>query len=419
MTSGKNWLQKACAGCLLVGGAFLFNSNVALGDVTISGLALQLQADSESGSAAVEFGLESLEWDPETQSLSWELESSLDLLDPDTDEPIATLESAELRISECSRITLDFQLVAGDGDTTIVLRTGLLSFDRISSDVAEGHASASFTIRDLDGDGACLMGKGGGGAGVFRAYYNGLAPDGTRFAHLVGLVMTGAGGTATGSQSDPGAGYRSIGAAVDDMSVEIAFVVSAHDRVSGGTLFDVDPDPDGCADDADGDGVPDWLDECPDDADKTAPGECGCGVADADEDDDGVADCVDNCPESFNPDQADADGDGIGDACDPVGNLVADEVASESAGQTDDQGESPGDDGDGDTPGSESSGEGGDSQGQESDDAEGDPVNQQIEELLSSGVADSCGVGAAAALPLTVLTLGGRKLGARRRTSKR
>ncbi|MDO5655192.1 MAG: T9SS type A sorting domain-containing protein [Flavobacteriaceae bacterium] len=47
--------------------------------------------------------------------------------------------------------------------------------------------------------------------------------------------------------------------------------------------------------------------------------DCGCagtpiGVADADGD--GVADDVDNCPDTYNPDQADWDGDGIGDACD-------------------------------------------------------------------------------------------------------
>ena len=37
------------------------------------------------------------------------------------------------------------------------------------------------------------------------------------------------------------------------------------------------------------------VDECPDDIDKTEPGECGCGVADVDLDDDGIADCNDEC----------------------------------------------------------------------------------------------------------------------------
>ena len=47
---------------------------------------------------------------------------------------------------------------------------------------------------------------------------------------------------------------------------------------------------------SDGDAVPDCLDGCPNTASKTTPGQCGCGVADVDTDGDGVADCVDACP---------------------------------------------------------------------------------------------------------------------------
>jgi hypothetical protein len=67
--------------------------------------------------------------------------------------------------------------------------------------------------------------------------------------------------------------------------------------------------------DSDGDGVADCNDGCPNDPAKTAPGECGCGVFEADSDGDGILDCHDNCPTVFNPDQADSDGDGVGDAC--------------------------------------------------------------------------------------------------------
>jgi hypothetical protein len=78
------------------------------------------------------------------------------------------------------------------------------------------------------------------------------------------------------------------------------------------------------------------ADGCPDDPDKEAPGQCGCGVTDEDSDGDQIADCVDscpddpdndidgdtvcgnidNCPATPNPDQADVDNDGKGDACD-------------------------------------------------------------------------------------------------------
>lgn len=38
------------------------------------------------------------------------------------------------------------------------------------------------------------------------------------------------------------------------------------------------------------------VDQCPDDPAKTAPGVCGCGIADEDADDDGVIDCLDTAP---------------------------------------------------------------------------------------------------------------------------
>lgn len=50
-------------------------------------------------------------------------------------------------------------------------------------------------------------------------------------------------------------------------------------------------------DDADHDGIPDALDECPNDQLKSVQGICGCGRQELDTDQDGVPDCVDFCPE--------------------------------------------------------------------------------------------------------------------------
>jgi len=58
--------------------------------------------------------------------------------------------------------------------------------------------------------------------------------------------------------------------------------------------------------DADGDGVPDATDNCP-----NTP-----NADQADADNDGVGDACDNCPATANADQANADGDSAGDACD-------------------------------------------------------------------------------------------------------
>lgn len=130
-------------------------------------------------------------------------------------------------------------------------------------------------------------------------------------------------------------------------------ITSAVDPASYPLFFCGDPDdepscaperrsefPD-AADDADGDGVPDAQDDCPNvfnpvrpldlgmqaDADADgigdacdlcplSPGE-GCNVPDVfDQDGDDVIDLDDNCPIDANADQADADDDGLGDVCD-------------------------------------------------------------------------------------------------------
>ncbi len=60
--------------------------------------------------------------------------------------------------------------------------------------------------------------------------------------------------------------------------------------------------------DTDGDGVPDCVDLCPDNSGKDNPGICGCSVSDQDTDGDGIPDCNDQCP---NEHDFDSDGDGV------------------------------------------------------------------------------------------------------------
>jgi hypothetical protein len=304
-----------------------------------------------------------------------------------------------------------------------VFRTGQLSFGSIAGDLAEGRATASFSLTDLDGDGAQMLGLGGVGMGAYRAYFNGVAPDGTLFAHLVALISV-SGGTASASQREPTFGYREMGSAVGDMSAEVAFTLTAYDRLTASTLFDIDPDPSDCGDDADDDGLPDWLDGCPDDAGKVEPGECGCGVPDIDSDDDGIADCMDNCPDVANPGQEDADDDGVGDACEggaggddgysdsdpdeaePVGGPASDDEASDA--DADDLGDA----GDGPTWGP---GWGSLFGFAPAEGAEGDEV---VDDWLG-GFGSLCGFGAAGLLPLTLLGLGGCKVAGRRRLNRR
>ena len=78
---------------------------------------------------------------------------------------------------------------------------------------------------------------------------------------------------------------------------------------------DGDSQGDACDADDDNDGIDDASDGCPFDANKSAPGLCGCGFSDTDSDGDSVADCIDNCVAVSNPSQVDCNGNGIGDAC--------------------------------------------------------------------------------------------------------
>ena len=81
--------------------------------------------------------------------------------------------------------------------------------------------------------------------------------------------------------------------------------------------------PNNAAVDTDGDTFADCLDGCPNDPLKTAPGLCGCGVAETDSDGDFVADCVDGCPLDPTKIVPGACGCGIPDV-DSDGDLTAD-----------------------------------------------------------------------------------------------
>lgn len=62
---------------------------------------------------------------------------------------------------------------------------------------------------------------------------------------------------------------------------------------TGGSGMVTPPMDAGTMDSGLGDG---GIDNCPNDPNKTKPGQCGCGISDEDGDGDGVANCDDECP---------------------------------------------------------------------------------------------------------------------------
>ena len=90
---------------------------------------------------------------------------------------------------------------------------------------------------------------------------------------------------------------------------EARVTVLAAPTGSGGEPGGSDP----CAVDTDGDGVVDCNDGCPTDANKGAPGRCGCGVAETDSDRDTTPDCIDGCPSDRNKTEPGICGCGVSD----------------------------------------------------------------------------------------------------------
>ncbi len=86
------------------------------------------------------------------------------------------------------------------------------------------------------------------------------------------------------------------GVASSDQLVFELTVSDGQDSSAGAAVSVTVRPPDSCSVDSDGDGSPDCLDECPNDANKTEAGVCGCGEPDADTNGNGIIDCVEVPP---------------------------------------------------------------------------------------------------------------------------
>jgi hypothetical protein len=342
-------------------------SIAAAASADVTDVVLNIEAASAAGGSQASFALSGGSWNATTKTYSWTQATPVNLLSPGG-AVVATLRSASVTLKKCSEISVNFSVDAGSSATEFVVRSPVLSFAAIASADAQAKATARLDIDDLNNDGATMTGAGTPGTGAVHARYNGAHADGPEFSHLVAVVSCSAGGSGYGQQNDPPSGYRPVNSGVSDMSAYFHFTLTPGDRCTATTRFDINPDPLNCPEDADGDGTPDWLDGCPNDAAKTAEGACGCGVSDADSDADGIPDCDDNCPNMANANQADADGDGLGDACDSAGPVdPPDDGSDDDGGPGNGEDEENGQDG-GDT----GNGENNDDSGNPDDSADGD-----------------------------------------------
>ena len=221
-----------------------------------------LEAINDDGAATFTVSFEDGVWDPQEQTLTWCLPETVDLYDDVGGGWVASLLDATLfvRLAGTGEIEMNVGVLSGPSTTTVIIGSPLVTFsETIPANFSKGRAAASFTLTDVDGDGAILVGYGAPGSGAFRSYYNGYLSGGTRFTHLVGLIYVDSGGTATASQSDPAVGYRSIGETINDFSTEIAFTVSPIELAFATTTSGM-PEPELCPGDINGDGVVDVSD---------------------------------------------------------------------------------------------------------------------------------------------------------------
>ena len=144
----------------------------------------------------------------------------------------------------------------------------------------------------------------GGTAGQIYSTYSNLVSGGSDYKYLQGTsmaapVVTGALGLLAASRPAlTGAELKSLLLSSADSLSQLNSSINSGRFINLGAMLSSAGSSDGC----------------PDDPAKSAPGVCGCGVADTDTDADGSADCLDSCPSDIGKTGAGVCGCGVSDA---------------------------------------------------------------------------------------------------------
>lgn len=213
---------------LTVLGAAVFAAHADL-----TGDAFHVTASNSSGSAELSVPLEALQYDSDTNTWSWSLESPVELTNDEGD-TIAWINGGNAFIAGDPAINFGFAVQAGSSDTTFTISTAGLLFPTISNPQAQ--AGAAFTITDTNHNGATLdTGRG-------KAYT--ASTDMGVFASLVGTFSTlNDGNSASSDDNEPPSGYDVLGYPVSAMNSSVQFTLTHDDLASGTNSFEVIPEP--------------------------------------------------------------------------------------------------------------------------------------------------------------------------------
>jgi hypothetical protein len=153
---------------------------------------------------------------------------------------VATIKGLYIETLADPVVRWGFLVDAGATDTTFRLSSPVSTFAPMLNPAAS--ATAAVTVTDEDGNGATATGQFLDGAlpKVYQFHYN--SPP-TTWTNLVDPVHAEAGSSAIGTSRWPSTGSAVIPAAVDQISTEYYFTLSANDQASGTSNFTVVPEP--------------------------------------------------------------------------------------------------------------------------------------------------------------------------------
>ena len=216
------------------------------------------EATNAIGIGLVEITFEAGYWDPESSSFTYIQEEPVEIHSETTGEPLASLDNCYLffRTGTVNEIQLSFSVRATSADTIFFADSPILQYLSVPAAEARGRAVASFSVSDLDDNGALLIGIGeGAGPGAYTARINTTSQaPGTLYSNLVNFVYAGPGASAVVTQNDPPSGYRPIGTVTRSSMVHFSFQASVNDAITATTRFNVLGRSEPCPGDVDADG---------------------------------------------------------------------------------------------------------------------------------------------------------------------